>query len=53
MKKIEFIGVGIMGKTMAKNLIDVGYKVISYDIVGEALNKIVEYREKYIVMLYK
>ena len=43
MKKIGFIGVGIMGKPMAKNLINAGYKVISYDIVEEALNEIVEY----------
>jgi len=43
MKKIGFIGVGIMGKPMAKNLIDAGYKVISYDIVEDALNEIVEY----------
>ena len=53
MKKIRFIGVGIMGKPMAKNFIDTGYKVIPYDIVEEALNEIVEYGEKYIVMLYK
>ena len=43
MKEIGFIGVGIMGKPMAKNLIDAGYKVISYDIVEDALNEIVEY----------
>ena len=27
MKKIGFIGVGIMGKPMAKNLIDAGYNI--------------------------
>ena len=43
MKKIGFIGIGIMGKPMAKNLINAGYKVISYDIVEDALNEIVEY----------
>ena len=43
MKKIGFIGVGIMGKPMAKNLIDTGYKLIAYDIVDKALNEIVEY----------
>jgi len=43
MKKIGFIGVGIMGKPMAKNLIDAGYDIIAYDIVEEALNEIVEY----------
>ncbi len=43
MKKIGFIGVGIMGKPMAKNLIDAGYKLIAYDIVKEALDEVVEY----------
>jgi len=43
MKKVGFIGVGIMGKPMAKNLIDAGYDIIAYDIVEEALNEIVEY----------
>ena len=43
MKKIGFIGVGIMGKPMAKNLINAGYDIIAYDIIGKALNEIVEY----------
>jgi 2-hydroxy-3-oxopropionate reductase len=43
MKKIGFIGVGIMGKPMAKNLIDAGYKLIAYDIVEKALKEVVEY----------
>jgi len=43
MKKIGFIGVGIMGKPMAKNLIDAGYDMIVYDIIEKALNEIVEY----------
>jgi 2-hydroxy-3-oxopropionate reductase len=43
MKKIGFIGVGIMGKPMAKNLIDAGYKLIVYDIVEKALHEVVEY----------
>ncbi|MFB0508231.1 MAG: 2-hydroxy-3-oxopropionate reductase [Thermodesulfobacteriota bacterium] len=43
MKKLGFIGVGIMGKPMAKNLIDAGYKVIAYDINREALDEIVSY----------
>ena len=43
MKKIGFIGVGIMGKPMAKNLIDAGYKLIAYDIIEKALNEIVEH----------
>jgi len=43
MKKIGFIGVGIMGKPMAKNLINAGYDMIAYDVIEEALNEIVEY----------
>jgi 2-hydroxy-3-oxopropionate reductase len=43
MKKIGFIGVGIMGKPISRNLIDSGYKLIVYDINKEALNKVVEY----------
>lgn len=43
MKKIGFIGVGIMGKPMAKNLINAGHDIIAYDIVEKALNEIVEY----------
>ncbi len=43
MKKFGFIGVGIMGKPMAKNLIDAGYKLIAYDINKKALDEIVSY----------
>jgi 2-hydroxy-3-oxopropionate reductase len=43
MKKLGFIGVGIMGKPMAKNLIDAGYKLIAYDIIEKTLNEIVEH----------
>jgi len=43
MKKIGFIGIGIMGKPMAKNLIDAGYKLITYDVVEKALDEIVAY----------
>ncbi len=43
MDRIGFIGVGIMGKPMAKNLIDADYKVIAYDIRKEALDEIVVY----------
>lgn len=32
-----------MGKPMAKNLIDAGYKLIAYDIVEKALDEVVEY----------
>ena len=43
MEKLGFIGVGIMGKPMAKNLIDADYKIIAYDINEAALNEVVEY----------
>lgn len=43
MKKIGFIGIGIMGKPMSKNLIDSGYKLVVYAINEEALNEVVEY----------
>jgi 2-hydroxy-3-oxopropionate reductase len=43
MDRIGFIGVGIMGKPMAKNLIDADYKVIAYDIRKEGLDEIVVY----------
>jgi 2-hydroxy-3-oxopropionate reductase len=43
MKKLGFIGIGIMGKPMAKNLIDAGYKLIAYDIIEKTLNEIVEH----------
>lgn len=32
MKKIGFIGLGIMGKPMSKNLIKAGYELTVYDI---------------------
>ena len=31
-QKIAFIGLGIMGKTMAKNLINGGYELYVYDL---------------------
>src|SRR5680860_589937 len=46
MEKIGFIGVGIMGKPMCKNLIDFGYKLVVYDFNEEALNEVVEYGVK-------
>ena len=39
--KIGFVGLGIMGKPMAKNLLKAGYEVVAYDIVGEALAEVV------------
>ena len=39
-KKIGFIGLGIMGKPMAKNLIKAGYELIIYDINKTAVDEI-------------
>ena len=36
-KKIGFIGLGIMGKPMAKNLIKAGYSLVVYDINEDAV----------------
>jgi 2-hydroxy-3-oxopropionate reductase len=41
MKTIGFIGLGIMGKPMAKNLLKAGYPLTVYDIVPEAVQEIV------------
>jgi len=38
MAKIGFIGLGIMGKPMAQNLIKAGYELTVYDIVAERMN---------------
>ncbi|HLV09465.1 MAG TPA: 2-hydroxy-3-oxopropionate reductase [Halanaerobiales bacterium] len=46
MKKIGFIGVGIMGKPMAKNLIDAGYEMIVYDINQETMKEVITYGAK-------
>ena len=42
MKKIGFIGLGIMGNPMAKNLLKAGYSVMVYDIVPEKVKDIVK-----------
>jgi 2-hydroxy-3-oxopropionate reductase len=42
MKKIGFIGLGIMGKPMAKNLLKAGYPLTVYDIVPEAVADVVK-----------
>lgn len=39
-KKIGFIGLGIMGKPMSKNLIKAGYSLIVYDINAEAVKEV-------------
>lgn len=39
-KKIGFIGLGIMGKPMAKNLLKAGYDVVAYDINQQNLKEV-------------
>ena len=39
--KIGFVGLGIMGKPMARNLLKAGYDLTVYDIVGEAVEEVV------------
>jgi len=41
-KKIGFIGLGIMGKPMAKNLLKAGYSLTVYDIVPERVDDVVK-----------
>lgn len=40
-KKIGFIGLGIMGKPMSKNLIAAGYQLVVHDINREAVQELV------------
>ena len=40
--KIGFIGLGIMGKPMAKNLLKAGHEIVCYDIVAANLAGVVE-----------
>jgi 2-hydroxy-3-oxopropionate reductase len=42
MKKIGFIGLGIMGKPMARNLLKAGYQLIVYDINLDAIKEVVK-----------
>jgi 2-hydroxy-3-oxopropionate reductase len=42
MKKIGFIGLGIMGKPMALNLIKAGYELTVYDIVTERMDDLLK-----------
>jgi 2-hydroxy-3-oxopropionate reductase len=39
-KKIGFIGLGIMGKPMAKNLLKAGYSLVVYDVVADAVQEL-------------
>lgn len=41
MQKIGFIGLGIMGKPMAKNLLKAGYEVKAFDIVKAGVDEVV------------
>jgi 2-hydroxy-3-oxopropionate reductase len=40
--KIGFIGLGIMGKPMAKNLLKAGHELVVYDVMKENVNSVVE-----------
>ena len=42
MQKIGFIGIGIMGMPMAKNLLKAGYSMIAYDLNAKALSGVVK-----------
>lgn len=41
MERIGFIGLGIMGRPMARNLMKAGYPLTVYDVVGEAMEELV------------
>ncbi|HEY8347274.1 MAG TPA: 2-hydroxy-3-oxopropionate reductase [Symbiobacteriaceae bacterium] len=41
MKKIGFIGLGIMGKPMARNLLKAGYSLVVYDVRPEPVQELV------------
>jgi 2-hydroxy-3-oxopropionate reductase len=40
-EKIGFVGLGIMGKPMARNLLKAGYSLTVYDIVGEQMEEVI------------
>lgn len=42
MKRIGFIGLGIMGKPMSKNLLKAGYPLVVYDIAAVAVDEVVK-----------
>lgn len=41
-KKVGFVGLGIMGKPMSKNLLAAGFEVFVFDINSDAVNSLVE-----------
>ncbi len=42
MEKIGFIGLGIMGKPMSKNLLKAGYSLTVYDLNAEAIREVIQ-----------
>jgi len=42
MRKIGFIGLGVMGKPMALNLLKAGHELTVYDVVPERVNELVQ-----------
>jgi 2-hydroxy-3-oxopropionate reductase len=42
MEKIGFIGLGIMGKPMSRNLLKAGYPLTVYDVNGSAVEEVVQ-----------
>ncbi len=46
MKKIGFIGLGIMGKPMSKNLVKAGYEVTVFDLNGAAVEELAAFGAK-------
>ncbi len=42
MKKIGFVGLGIMGKPMSKNLLKAGHSLVVYDIMSAAVDEVVK-----------
>ena len=41
MKKVGFIGIGVMGKPMARNLVKAGFPLTIYDLVEEPVKELV------------
>ena len=39
--RVGFIGLGIMGKPMAQNLLKAGYELTVYDVVPERMDEVV------------
>lgn len=42
-KTVGFVGLGLMGKPMAKNLLDAGYPVVGHNRSQEPVEELVEY----------